>query len=100
MLAHRMVLGPDLMTCPKYKRLIGGNCAVPEMKEVVLFEVQLKRAARLTSRKRIPRTSIQWTTTLMHSKIRFVMASMIIRDVWGVEAAPIAQSRIARQFRK
>ena len=30
-----MVLGPDLMTGRKYKRLIGGNCAVAEMKGVV-----------------------------------------------------------------
>lgn len=76
---------------------------------------RLKRAARLTcltGRKRFPSRTpilapIRWTTTFMHSKIRFVMTSIIIRDVWGVEAAEllnaqIAQSRIAqaRQFLK
>ena len=79
---------------------------------------RLKRAARLTCltcRKRFPSRTpiapilapIRWTTTFMHSKIRFVMTSIIIRDVWGVEAAEllnaqIAQSRIAqaRQFLK
>ena len=110
-----MVLGPDLMTCPKYKRLIGGNCVVAEMKEVVRRwerAVQPPEEGGAPHMPHRPKAVSQSDPNPVDDyvyalKIRLVMTSIIIRDVWGVEAAEllsaqIVQSRIAqaRQFRK